>query len=374
LAPSSDGEEWTEAILHSFTGVLGGPDGANPNAGILFGSGGTIYGTTFGGGAYPNYGIAYELSPPATPGAAWVETVIHEFAGGADGANPYADLISDGQGNFYGTTLNGGSYLCNGHGCGTVFELQPPTTSGGSWKESVIYSFVGGSDGVNPQAALTRGANGYLFGTTAKGGGAGCVPDGCGTVFELKPPAEPDGTWTESVIHTFTGGEDGAYPYSPLVLGDHGRLVGANFGSTATPNGVMFELSPPPTAGETWTYTALYTFAGGSDGIAPWGPTLFRPHLSLAGVTSAGGTSSHGTIYELRVSSQRSGEWPRRDGPPVEKAVYSFLGGSEGGQPVQGLTVGENGEIYGITYTGGNMTAPECIQFGGCGTVFRLKF
>jgi len=189
---------WTETTLYTFTGPPN--DGANSYAPVSIGPGGVLYGTTFLGGSggcviatvgLTGCGTVFRLSPPASPDAAWTETVLYSFTGSnGDGAYPMAGVTVGANGNLYGTTPNGGEAtsgsLCNYEGvsgCGTVFELTPPTSQGGVWTERVLHSFSGqGGDGANPMAGLTEGSQGALYGTTAAGG-----TQGRGTIFSLQP-------------------------------------------------------------------------------------------------------------------------------------------------------------------------------------------
>src|SRR5262249_3802776 len=152
-------------------------------------------------GAYGS-GVVFELKP--NPDGSWTESVLHSFMG-TDGAIPRAGLIFDAAGNLYGTTNNGGPYSD-----GVVFKLAP--NPDGTWTESVLHSFAG-ADGSAPQAGLVSGGPGNLYGTPANGGACVCI-DGCGVVFKLAP--NPDGTWAESVLYTFTGGADGLLPLAGL--------------------------------------------------------------------------------------------------------------------------------------------------------------
>jgi uncharacterized repeat protein (TIGR03803 family) len=170
--PATAGGAWTETVLHAFTG---GSDGGSPQAGLIADSKGNLYGTTAYGGA-SNAGTVFELTPPATAGGAWTETLLHAFTGGRDGGFPQAGLIADSKGNLYGTTAYGGASKI-----GTVFKLSPPATAGGAWTETVLSSF-NYSDGANPV--------GILYGTTS-GGGVSCPYVGCGTVFELTDTRSP---------------------------------------------------------------------------------------------------------------------------------------------------------------------------------------
>jgi uncharacterized repeat protein (TIGR03803 family) len=193
----------SETVLYSFTG---GNDGAYPYARLLADNAGNLYGTTESGGGATDCeeeggcGTVFKLAPDGT------ETVLYSFCNQtncADGANPDAGLIADAQGNFYGTTYDGGSGSdCQAYSssCGTVFKLAPDGT------ETVLYSFKGGNDGSEPVAGLIIEKKGNLYGTTLNGGA-----QGVGTIFELAS----DGT--ETVLHTFTGAPDGANPAGGLI-------------------------------------------------------------------------------------------------------------------------------------------------------------
>jgi uncharacterized repeat protein (TIGR03803 family) len=148
---------------------------------------------------------------------------VYSFAGGSDGANPYADVIQGSDGNFYGTTYNGGA-----GSLGTVFKLTPSGT------ETVLHSFAGGSiDGANPEAGLTQGSDGNFYGATYLGGAGGL-----GTVFKLTPGG------SESIMHTFAGGSsDGANPSANLVLGGDGNLYGSTYAGGVGGIGIFFKIA-----------------------------------------------------------------------------------------------------------------------------------
>ena len=183
LTPSAlPGGAWTETILYSFgSGSNGGSDGANPQAGVVIGTGGVLYGTTESGGP-SNDGTVYSLAPPSSPGGAWTETILHSFAGGSHGATPTAGVAIGRGGVLFGTTNSGGS-----SNEGTVFALSPPATPGGTWADRILHSFTGGSDGGNPQGGLIISGGGVLYGTTYAGGTGLACSGGCGTVFSLVP-------------------------------------------------------------------------------------------------------------------------------------------------------------------------------------------
>jgi len=208
VAPSAQAQAFT--LLHTFTG----PDGSEPAAGLAMDRAGRLYGTTVYGGSSPGLGTVFQLS---RKGSGWVLNRIYNFNGNStnDGGRPFAGLTIGPDGSFYGTTYEGGGgcSLTN-RGCGTVYNLKPPASACKSalcpWAETVIYRFVGGSDGAQPgYGNLVFDQAGNIYGTTSSGGVSG------GTVFELTPS---NGGWTESVLHSFTGGSDGAIPWGGLVL------------------------------------------------------------------------------------------------------------------------------------------------------------
>jgi uncharacterized repeat protein (TIGR03803 family) len=349
--PTMSGRPWTETVLYTFAG---GSDGANPIVGLIADTSGNLYGTTTSGGSTGN-GTVFKLTPPTTSGGPWSETVIWSFTA-SDGAQPFAGLIADVSGNLYGTTYAGGLPFVDGlrPNWGKVFRLTPPTTSGGPWTETVLYTFAGGSDGANPLGGLIADASGNLYGTTLFGG------TGKGTVFKLTPPTTSGGPWTETVLYTFTGPPDGANPRGNLMFDVAGDLYGTTLWG-GTGNGTVFKLTPPTTSGRPWTETLLYTFAGGSDGGQPFGGLIADGSGNLYGTTSGVGrygtvSTSNGTVFKLTPPTTNGGPW-------TETVLWSFTSGSDGGYPEGGLIAADaSDELYGTTLWGG----------AGYGTVFRL--
>src|SRR5213592_1893679 len=174
-------------------------------------SAGNIYGTTVLGGDFGS-GTVFKLSPSPT---GWEHTVLYSFTSGADGGEPYKGVTLDREGNLYGTAVTGGSGSCEG-GCGVVYKL---TNSGGTWTPTVIHAFTGGDDGSGPGARVTVDPSGNVYGMTPTGGAYGA-----GTIYKIHPHA---GSWEFQVIHTFTGGDDGATGSAGRMLLEHGRLFGA---------------------------------------------------------------------------------------------------------------------------------------------------
>jgi uncharacterized repeat protein (TIGR03803 family) len=303
LAPNPDGT-WTESVLYSFTV---GTDGFVPWARLVFDAVGNLYGTT--SAADPGFGVVFKLAP--NPDGTWTESVLYSFTGGADGNEPEAGLIFDAAGNLYGTTYVGGSSTACDFGCGVVFKLAP--NPDGTWTESVLYSFTGGADGAFPEAGLVFDAAGNLYGTTANGGAPGsatwCEPGGCGTVFKLAPDA--DGTWSESVLHRFSGGADGSSPEAGVTFDAAGNLYGTTWNGgddTACPTGcgVVFKLAPSSSG---WSETVLHTFSG--IGGYPVAPVIFDPAGNLYGTASDGNHHfDYGLVFEITRVAAVDGKKP----------------------------------------------------------------
>jgi uncharacterized repeat protein (TIGR03803 family) len=212
---------WSERVIHAFNG---GSEGGTGSLGrLLIDRHGNLYGVTETGGAH-SAGTAYKLSHA---GGKWQLTTLYAFKGTPDCGSPYGGLIADRRGNLYGTTYYGGA---NGLGC--VFELK---NSNGSYEERVVYSFAGGNDGSSPTTTLLLVGKRTLYGTTSAGGSS-CD---CGTVFKLNAK-----TGAESVVHAFTGGVDGAYPYYGLLRESNGHLIGTTVAGGTQNQGVVFEITP----------------------------------------------------------------------------------------------------------------------------------
>lgn len=333
LTPNPDGS-WTETVLYSLG--TGYADGHHPNGSLIFDATGNLYGTTVYGGRY-NQGAVFKLKP--NPDGRWAHTVLHSFSGG-DGYWPYAGLILDPAGNLYGTTMTGGDFLD-----GNVFELIP--NPDGSWSAVVLYSFSG-SDGFFPKAPLIFGAAGDLFGTTSIGGA-----HGKGAVFKLTP--NPDGTWNESVIHSFNG-KDGSSPGSGVISDAAGNLCGTTINGGSYGKGTAFQLTPQPDG--TWKRSRLHLFKG-TDGAHPYAGLIFDAAGNLYGTTYGGGAYKAGTVFKLTPNPDGGRRWSK---------VHIFKG-ADGSRPLSGLVLDAAGHLYGTAATGGKMT--RCGG-KGCGVVFRI--
>lgn len=403
----------TFTVLHEFTG---GADGSNPYSSLAMDRRGNLYGVApFGG--YDRCetqngigcGTAFKLAPH---GSGWVFTTLYEFTSGSGGSIPVGTPYIAPDGTIYGTTDGGGNLDCRdsfGDGCGTVFRLRPQPTFCAAlscpWINTVLYTFTGGSDGSDPYTGVVLDVAGNVYGTTNAGGASQM-----GVAYELSP----DGSgWSESTIHTFTGGNDGAYPTSTpvLVLGS-GTLygttrVGGNCPAGGTGCGTVFQLTP---AGSGWNETILYNFSGpygaplGGLVLDPagniygsastpntvfelsnlngvWTATSlysdetielqsFRSTLArdtagnLYGTSEFGGNTTNctygcGFVYELTPSA---GGWTFTE-------LYEFTGGSDGQLPIGGVVLDSGGNIYGTTYSGGSHTCGAL----GCGVVWEIS-
>ncbi len=250
-------------VLHNFTN---GADGGYPYGGVILDSAGNLYGTTTGGGA-SNAGVVFKIDP------AGHEKVLYAFSGEADGGVPYGALIRDSKGNLYGTANVGGA-----SDSGVVFKVDP------SGHETVLYSFTGEDDGAGPLAGLIRDSDGNLYGTTNGGGAANA-----GVVFKVDPAGH------ETVLYSFTGGDDGGYPlWVTLARDAAGNLFGTTAGGGTANVGVVFKVD------KSGNETVLYNFTGGDDGGNPYVGVVLCPDGTLYGTADSGGAESAGVLYEIK--------------------------------------------------------------------------
>jgi uncharacterized repeat protein (TIGR03803 family) len=264
LTPPTNGGAWTENILHKFTG---GADGGVAYAGVIRDGAGNLYGATTTGGS-KGKGTVYELSPAT--GGGWQETVLYNFGGTPDGAEPYSMPVLDGAGNLYGTTYEGGT-----NNKGTVYELSQAS---GVWSEQILCSFKGGNDGDEPFAGVILDAAGNVYGTTAEGGTANV-----GTAFKLSAA----NGWKKTILHQFLGlkAGDGANP-NGLIFDAQGNLYGTSVGGGKFNPGTIFKISQISGA---WKETVLYSFTGGNDGAYPSAALNIDGAGHLYGTTLWGG-------------------------------------------------------------------------------------
>ena len=299
-------------VVYTFTG---GPDGAYPYAGVVQAADGNFYGTTLQGGDF-NAGTVFRL----TAGGAL--SVVHAFTGGGDGAYPSGNVIQAVDGNFYGTTSQGGAF-----NAGTVFQLAPDGTV------TTVNAFTGGADGAYPVAGLIQAADGSFLGTTLQGGAAGA-----GVVFQLAAAG------TVTVLHAFTGDADGGYPYAGIIQASDGNFYGTTLLGGASGAGIVFQLMADG------TFNVLHAFAG-ADGAYPYAGVIQSSDGIFYGTTAQGGQSEAGVVFEVTSAGSFT-------------TTYAFTGGDDGANPTAALLIGADGNFYGTTDAGGAL---------GGGTVFRFK-
>jgi len=259
---------------------------------------GNLYGTTYWGGT--GWGTVFEVSPPAQPGGAWTEMVLHIFcqveSNCTDGQEPQAGLMQDAAGNLYGTTTEGGANTSanHGYGGGTVFKLAPPAQSGGAWTETLLYSFCSASncaDGVTPQVGLIQDAAGNLYGTTPSGGA-----NNLGTAFRL------NSTGQETVLYSFcsvggTSCTDGEVPSAGLIQDAAGNLYGiTQLGGADYYGGTVFELAVP-----------TFTVAGTAVTVSPGATTGNASTITL---TPSGGFTGSVTLTAAITASPAGAQDP----------------------------------------------------------------
>ena len=299
-------------ILHSFAG---GTDGASPYAALLQAADGNFYGTTLRGG-HSDFGTIFRMTPAGSV------TILHQFAGGQDGAHPYSPLIQTPGGTFYGTTPYGGFF-----GRGTIFTMTPTGVV------SIVNHIKGPVYESRPFAGLTRTTAGTFYGVTAFGGGFGHR----GTLFMLTPAGTP------ALLHVFSGASDGEFPYAELTQGADGNLYGTTSAGGAFGKGVAFRSTLDG------VFTLLHQFTGGPDGGQPSGHLRQGTDGNFYGTTASGGASSSGVVYRMTPTG-------------IVTPMHAFSG-AEGACPCGALVTAADGSFYGTTASGGAFDA---------GVVFRV--
>jgi uncharacterized repeat protein (TIGR03803 family) len=288
---------WTETVLYSFAG---GTDGANPRASLIMDKEGNLYGTTCAGGAYSaGTGATCFVNGPLPSGGGTVfelnkggkETVLHSFGAGTDGANPWAGVTRDAEGNLYGTTSAGGA-----NAYGTVFELTPVPVSASNppeYREGILHSFTGQEDGDVPYAGLIFGSARTLYGATTGGGDNVTMPGG-GTVFELTRSAEG---WNFTVLYALAGWQDSG-TYQNVLLDSKGNIYATTHCDYPGGNGTVYELT---NSAGSWNYTTLYAFcsqSGCTDGYFSYSNLVFDSQGNLYGTTQQGG-ANNGVVFKI---------------------------------------------------------------------------
>jgi uncharacterized repeat protein (TIGR03803 family) len=350
---------YASKIVYSFAGspTLRSADGANPSAELVADKTGAFYGVTLAGGAnlckstatkHESCGTIFKLTPPATTGGAWTESVVFNFQQ-KDGWAPLGRFrISDGL--IYGTTYYGGTG-CQPAGCGVVYSVDQ-RGPGQPALEKVLHAFVLTTDGHNPNPRLVADSTGAMYGSTLSGGAYNA-----GIIFKMTPPAVKGQAWGYADIYDFTGGADGGTP-NDFTLATNGTIYGTTQAGGANLQGIAYELAPPATAGGAWTLTDLHDFAGGADGATPMAGTVQDAGGAIYGTTAQGGGTGCGgagcgTVFVLTPTA----------GGFAESVVYAFTGAPDGATPTAPLIGTSPGPVlYGTTSAGG----------AGSGTVFQL--
>jgi len=323
-----------ETVIYDF---LGGADGAQPAFGSLAAdSSGALYGTTSYGGQPCGCGVVYKLTPS---NGGYVESVIYS----GDGAGNFIAGVLVGAGGVLYFPANGGA-----HGQGGVFALTPGPSG---YTLSTVYSFDGPNDGSEPYGTLIEDAGGALYGTTATGGGTGCFNAGCGTVYKLTPS---QGGYAETILYRFKGGRDGFDPVSGLLGSADGTLFGTTYLGGAGENGTAFSLSP-----ESGGYVKRLLHAFGtttSDGRFPNSALFADASGALYGTTYNGGSYAYqyGTVFKLT---------PGKHGKHYTESIIHAFEGSDGANPLSPVILDAEGNVYGTT---------RSRALGG-GTVFELS-
>ena len=336
-------------------------------------------------------GLLLALVISVSASAEWKESVLYSFQGIPDGQLPVGSIVFDSAGNLYGATTDGGSASCKSAAqCGTIFQLARPAKKGAAWTETVLYVFKGNAynDGASPAGGLVMDVAGNLYGTTAYGGTGNCVLlgalMGCGTVFELSPPVQKGGAWTEAVLYSFPTSKQGYLPNGDLVFDKTGNLYGATEfgggkGTSCNPFyqycGTVFELSPPKEKGGAWKEKVLHSFKGNKsgqasgDGANPNGGLILDSSGALYGTTYFGGDNKKGTcdggaggtgcgtVFMLNPPAKKGVPW-------TETVLHRFQGGSkDGANPAARVIFDSKGNLFGTTHFG-----PQ----NGFGTVFEV--
>ena len=407
----------TYTVLHNFTG---GIDGANPQAGLTIDRGGNFYGTAAAGGNpnpdcylydQPGCGVVFRLQQRPS---GWLFTTLYQFSGAADGFGPEAPVVFGPDGKLYGTTFLGGTNAgCFFFGtCGTVFSLQPrPTvcsTSNCSWILKTIYTFPGNPPpGLPSTGAVIFDNAGNLYGTFIWDGDPSCYEDGpCGGIYELSPAnggwnestivnfghptlvgAWPtggivmdqsgnlygalsaigavyqasyrNGNWFTSVLHTFSFDAGGYSPQGGLIMDAVGSLYGTTSSGGLNDVGTVFELQPSAGA---WAFSTLYNFAGNvQNNAGPNADLTMDAAGDLYGTTYKDGAFGYGSVFKLSPSN---GQW-------TYTSLHDFTGGSDGGYPLSKVVFDSVGHLYGTANVGGS-TVGQCNQGLGCGVVWEI--
>ncbi len=362
LALMSTAQAQTFNVLFNFAG--NGSNGAAfwPYNGLTMTAGGNFYGTTLKGGTFEK-GTVFELRHV---GSGWVLNLLYEFQGGTDGADPVSGVTIGPSGVLYGTTEVGGDQSCGvAGGCGTIYSLRPPSHASGSasapWTETVLYRFQGVPDGARPQYGnLVFDANSNFYGTTQYGGELqDCGSSGCGTVYELSPSG---GGWTESILHSFNAQADGSQPLGGIIRDEYNDL----YGVTSVGNANFFTLQPSENDFEYYDVQQFTTSVGCAiDSSLLLDPNTFN-FYGVAQGCGPSGSGAGGTIFDwfygfsqvYNFGTSREGA-SAPEGPLIEDLATDLYGVSYDGGTYQ------QGNVYKMAYVHGNYVYTDLYDFTG---------
>ena len=321
---ASIAEAQTFSVLYEFGSNSGDPSRPAYSGIVAQGRDGNLYSTAPAGGTC--CGAVFQMTP------AGKLKVIHNFTGSNnDGAFPQGGVTLGSDGNFYGTTYEGGSVTA-----GAVFKVTP----GGTY--TTIYSFTGGSDGAYPYAPPVEGNDGNFYGTTTAGGNTVACGGGCGTIYKITPAGALTTLYQFDITH-------GYEPYGPLVLGTDGNFYGTTPAGTSANAGVVFRISP---AGK---FTLLFSFDG-THGETPFAGLVQGADGNFYGTTIYGGSTGGGVVFKITPSGKLT-------------VLHTMNGTTDGARPYGGLVLASDGNFYGANVDGGTINS-DCSD--GCGTVFKI--
>jgi uncharacterized repeat protein (TIGR03803 family) len=395
LATHSVAAAQTLTTLYSFQSST---DAVFVDAPLIIDTAGNLYGISSSGGTgtcnYGNYcGTFFEISPPAVAGNPWTETIIYNF--NVQGYVPQGTLVMDKTGSIYLTTAGGGLSQtgCDGGGCGVLLKFIPPASPGGTWTRKLVHSFSGGSDGGVPNG-IVLGSDGILYGATDWGGS-----NGGGTMYSV----QLTGSFPLTTLYSFGAAGDASIPHPPMRDSSNNVYGTSTYGG-AYGLGSIFKLTSPASPGGAWTESVLYSSQNDSiTGYEPSQSLMLDRKGNLWGTMTLGGENNYGTIYEL--VAEANGSWRYKDihdsasvdtiygmifdgandtfygsspynsfftlsPPSVAGGTWSYTtiytlpaDGSLGGDPLEALTLGREGNLYGSTGEGGAY---------GYGTIFQF--
>ena len=324
----------TVTDIYNFTGNPG--DGFEPTVPMIVSPTGVFYGTTLYGGdfncGYGGCGTVFQLTHS---GNQWTHTTIYQFQGGKDGYESYSNLTLDPAGRLYGVTDGGTPW-------NAVFRLTPGTSD--PWHIALPYQFTGQSDGGYPLSPLFLDNRGAIYGASQEGGlhGKGCNQQfGCGTIFQLVPPATHGGAWTEHTLYEFKGASDGGNP-STMIMDGTGTIYGTTtsggiFNSNCPSGcGVVFKLTPK---NGTWNYSVIFSFSGAPEDF-PYGNLVLGPSGVLYGMVKGGSLGGGGAAIFQLTPPAGAGSWTLQD-------IHEY---SQQSYQATNLTLGANGVLYGDIY------------------------